>query len=600
MDSTATPGEEWPELHRARRVIVVVDVVESVRLMERDEAGFIAKWRSFVAQVRHELLPVHAGRLVKSLGDGLLLEFEQVSQALHATQEMLKSISRARAGVDAEDTIALRVGIHLANVVVDDIDVYGTGVNLAARLAGLAGAGEVVVSAAVRDELVAGLDPECDDLGDCFVKHMHEAVRAFRVRDRPGAQPRHRRAAPAPTPSLTPALLVLPLDCSADDSSLVVAGDLLHDSIVSALAARSELRVLSRLSALRLAGRGELPQDFLDTLGADFVLSGSCRVLAGHLVLTLELTDARSRQAVWTTQGRSTISALLDPHCELVETVASGVACALVQVETCRADSQPLPTLRSHELQLGAVTLMHRSSGDSFDRVHDMLEHLIERHARVAGPRAWMAKWHVLRMTRGLVADPQEEARRALDQTRRAVDADPGCALALAMEGFVHCHLRRDLETASQRLDEAIAAGPSEPLAWLFRGVVHAFRDEGGSAWQCAERALELSPIDPLRYYFESLAAASALAAGRLERAADLAQRSLRANRMHTSTYRTLAIAQVLGGNAGDAHQTVKRLLELEPDFSVARFLARAPAGSSPIGLRFAQALAEAGVPAGR
>lgn len=599
MDSTAIPGEDWPELHRARRTIVVVDVVESVRLMERDEAGFIERWRAFVSEVRRDLLPRLGGRLVKSLGDGLLLEVESVSVAINVSRSMQAAIGRVNAQALGADALRLRVGIHVAEVVVDDIDVYGAGVNLAARLAGLAEPGGIVVSAAVRDELVPGLDPDCIDLGECFVKHLSASVRAYRLVEA-GAP----RVMPAPDAAmadvpLTPALAVLPLVCTAEQPGQSVAADVLHDSLVAALAGRPELRVVSRLSTLRLAGRDELPPEFLRSLGVDFVLGGSCRVLGGQVVATLSLSDARTREDVWLTQERGSIAALLQPRCELVEAVANGVAGALVRVEACRATTQPLPTLQSHELHLGAVSLMHRASGERFERVHDMLEHLIERHGRIAGPRAWMAKWHVLRMTRGLVADPQREAQQALDHTRRAVDADPGCALALAMEGFVHCHLRRDLHTAAQRLDAAIAAGPNEPLAWLFRGVVHAFRDEGEAAVDCAERSLALSPIDPLRYYFESLAAAAAVSAGRLERAIELAERSLRINRMHTSTYRTLAIAQVLAGQGEQARETVRRLLELEPEFSVERFLARAPAGESAIGLRFARALAEAGVPAG-
>lgn len=598
MESTAMPGEDWPELHRARRAIVVVDVVESVRLMQRDEQGFIRRWRALVAQLRQALSIGRGGRLVKSLGDGLLLEFDTVANAIALARQTLSEAQQINSGLDSADALMLRVGVHLAEVVADDLDIYGSGVNLAARLAALAEPDSIVVSPTVRDELIPGLDPECVDLGECFVKHLREPVRAFRLEARARSVVAA-EAPPAPADVLLPTLAILPPRCSADTPGGAVAADVVHDSIVASMVGRSELRVISRLSSLRLGGRTDLPDGFLKTLGADFVLAGTCRVLGQSLVATLELSDARSGLAIRVLQERSSVDALMAPGCELVERVTNAVVDALVGAEARRATSQPLPTLQSHELHAGAVSLMHRASGQGFERVHDMLEHLIERHGRIAAPRAWMGKWHVLRVTRGLVSDPQREASQALDHARRAVDADPNCALALAMEGFVHCHLRRDLDMAAQRLDQAIAVGPSESLAWLFRGVVHAFRDQGDDAVRCAERALALSPLDPLRYYFDSLAAAAAVSAGRVDRAIELAERSLLSNSLHTSTYRTLAIAQVLAGEGDAARQTVARLLALEPGFNIERFLARAPAGSSAIGQRFAQALAEAGVPRG-
>jgi tetratricopeptide (TPR) repeat protein len=286
---------------------------------------------------------------------------------------------------------------------------------------------------------------------------------------------------------------------------------------------------------------------------------------------------------------------LLQTDSPLLDQLQAGLERALVRVELRRVRTLPLPTLESHALQLGAIELMHRSTRADFDRVGDMLEHLIDRHGRVASPHAWRAKWHMLRLTRGLVSDPAAETRAALEHTQRAVDADPDCAMALAMEGMIHCQFRRDLDRAAATLERATVLGPHEALAWLFKGVVHAFRDEGEPARDSAEQALRLAPMDPMRYFFDSLAAASVLAAGAHGRAIELAQRSLRANAGHSSTYRTLAIAQVCSGQVEEARQTVRRLLAVEPGFSIARFQARVPQGL--LATRFARALAEAGVP---
>jgi adenylate cyclase len=178
-----TPAEppQWPELPRERRTLVVVDVVESVRLMQAHEADVINRWRRFVHEVQTQVLPPHGGRLVKSLGDGLLLEFADVSLAIAAALDVQARLPAYNIGRAADAALFLRVGAHEAEVVVDKLDVYGAGVNLAARLAGLAGPGEIVVSAAVRHQLTDGLDAEFEDLGDCYLRNVALPVRAFRV-----------------------------------------------------------------------------------------------------------------------------------------------------------------------------------------------------------------------------------------------------------------------------------------------------------------------------------------------------------------------------------------------------------------------------------
>lgn len=594
---TSLTSPDWPELRQQRRAIVVVDVVESVRLMQANEADVIDRWRRFVNEVRTQVLPVHGGRLVKSLGDGLLLEFENVPAAVAAATDARQRIAPFNLGRSAALAMRLRMGVHVADVLVDELDIYGAGVNLAARVASLAAPDEIVVTAAVRDCLVPGLDVETFDLGDCYVKHLDEPVRAYRLE---GVRAASSEAVADPEthgPSFAPTLIVLPIECSADVSVDHMVADLLTDSLIATLSLNHDLNVIARLSTTALNGRRGIPSAFLQDIGADFALKGRCHVIGSAVSASFELIETRRGTLVWSGFGRDQVASMLLPRCELIQSVCGDVSAALIRMETVLGVSQPLPSLQGHAIQVGAISLMHRSSREEFQKVGAMLEYLIERHARVAAPRAWLAKWYVLRVTRGVVEDPAEDARRALDQTRRAIDADPSCALALAMEGFVYCHLLRDLDRASDRLDRATAVGPNEPLAWLFRGVVHAFRDEGALAVQCTERALALSPIDPLKYYMESLSAAAAVAAGQFDRAVELAQRSLASNALHTSTYRTLAIAQSLRGDAEAAHDTVRRMLVLDPSYSIERFLARVPSGASTISTRFAQALADAGVP---
>jgi tetratricopeptide (TPR) repeat protein len=206
--------------------------------------------------------------------------------------------------------------------------------------------------------------------------------------------------------------------------------------------------------------------------------------------------------------------------------------------------------------------------------------------------------WHVLRTQQGWVPDAREAAARARDCAAKAVDADPDDSLALAMDALVHVHFLRRLDEAAALYRRAVAANPNDSLAWLHKGMLHAFRGQAAEGVHDTERALTLSPLDPLRYYYDSLGASAAATAGCYERAIELAERSLSVNCLHTSTLRVLAISQTLTGRGDAARATVARLLALEPDFTVARFLARAPGADFDVGQRFARALREAGVPA--
>ena len=261
--------------------------------------------------------------------------------------------------------------------------------------------------------------------------------------------------------------------------------------------------------------------------------------------------------------------------------------------------TQPLPTLESYSLLLGSIKLMHRSSKEEFLQTRKILDELINRHARIAAPRAWLGMWYILRVTRGWSEDRTREAMEALAATHAALDRDPSDALALATEGFVYCHLLKDLETARKRCNEAVNANPSHALGWLYLGTVDAFKGDGNSAVVATRRAMELSPLDPQRYYFESLSATAALSAELYADAERLARSSIALNRMHQSTWRALTIALVSQGRMEEARVTLAKALELDPTLTVETYLARMPNAQLETGQHWARCLALAGLPSG-
>jgi class 3 adenylate cyclase/tetratricopeptide (TPR) repeat protein len=607
-------------LVRQATVVLLVDLVESVRLMREHEASTIRRWADFVRIVTDEILPRHRGVLVKSLGDGLMARFETVPDAVAAAAGMHRTFLAQNAGFPEDQHFHLRAGVNAAMAWSDGIDIYGTGVNLAARLATLAGPGETIASAsaheqlvaaltslarpgetigsaAVHDELTQGVDASCEDLGNVILKHFDKPVRAYRI------------GPPSPHPSLAgrrdygtamePTIAVIPFGARNYAPEHFDIGNLIADSVFWRLSKAANLKVISRLSTTVFRGRVTDVGEVSAHLGATYILSGGYIVNAGKILVTAELSAARNNQVVWTDRLNGEINDLLQPESELAHRIAAAVHFSVFDAEVEHVMTQPLPTLESYSLLLGSIKLMHRSSKDEFLHTRKILDELIDRHSRIAAPRAWLANWYILRVTRGWSEDRKREAAEALSATHAALDRDPSDALALATEGFVYCHLLNDLDTARKRCDQAVQANPSHALGWLYRGTIDAFKGDGDAAVEATRRAMELSPLDPLRYYYESLAATAELSAYRYENAERLARSSLVLNRMHLSTWRALTISLVSQGRMDEARQALGKVRELEPELTVEKYLARMPNAQIETGRHWARCLVMAGLPTG-
>ena len=607
-------------LVRQQTVVLVVDLVELVRLMQELEASTVHRWTDFVRVATTEILPRHRGVLVKSLGDGLMASFEVVADAVDAAADMHRTLAERNANVPQDQHFHLRAGVNAAMTWSDGIDIYGTGVNLAARLATLAGPGETIASASAheelaaalaslanpgetigsapaRDELTHGVDASCEDLGDCILKHFDKPVRAYRVG--PASPHPHLAGRRDYGTAMQPTIAVIPFMARNDVPALLDVGNLIADSVIWRLSKSANLKVISRLSTAVFRGRTNDLGQVSAHLGATYVLSGAYVASEGKIMVTAELSAARNNQVVWTDRLTGAIGDLLRPESELADRIARAAHFAVFDAEVEHILTQPLPTLESYSLLLGAIKLMHRSTKEEFLQTRKILDELINRHARIAAPRAWLGNWYILRLTRGWSEDRTREAAEALSATHAALDRDPSDALALATEGFVYCHLLKDLDMARKRCDAAVLVNPSHALGWLFLGTVSAFKGEGKAAVEATRRAMELSPLDPMRYYYEALSATAALSAQQYENAERLARSSLALNRMHLSTWRALTIALVSQGRMDEARAALVKARELDPTLTVETYLARMPNAELETGRQWARCLAMAGLPSG-
>jgi len=384
---------DHPSLRRARCAVVFADLVDSVRWYEADEAGVISRWRMFAEEAREQWVVAQGGRVVRTDGDGLLMEFPNARQAVAGAFALHAGLALHDKTFGYSKPMLLRVGVHVADVSFDDHEAYGVGVNLAQRITGLALPGQTLLSAAARDGLVDGVQARLEDLGERYVKHIDEPVRIIRAAPLDPMTPAP-AVVPLPVTELQPTLAVVPFQASSADVEHQALGHAMADDIIAALSRHPGLQVVSRLSTAAFRDTSLDWSKLRPLLGATFVLSGRYHVSGGKVRLHLELCETLHGHVVWADSVRADVQALFDGEDELVPIVVRQVASRISAYELVRVRSLPMDTLQSYTLYLGAEGLMSSLSRQDFMRGREVLEHLAERHPRQAAPHAMLAKWH--------------------------------------------------------------------------------------------------------------------------------------------------------------------------------------------------------------
>ncbi|WP_428686898.1 adenylate/guanylate cyclase domain-containing protein [Roseibium sp.] len=584
--------EKWES---RQKVILFADVVGSARLFKTDDDEVIRAWLSFVEYLKERLLPDHQGRLVKTMGDGILAEIADATEAVRFAMRLSSELEQVNSHLPPDHRLLVRIGIDTGDVITTgDDDLYGSHVNIAARLMALARPGEIVASAGVRDALASELDAEFEDMGDCHLKNVAELVRAFRVHPvgtHPNIVPMLR------SEDLFPTIAVIPFTPRSRSRDHYALGEVLAEELIVALSRSTELSVISRLSTTGFRHRNTSLPEISRTLKADFVLSGAYSGDEKRVILDVELADARSGRVIWSDRLSEEVPALLSDTSAIYQ-FAKNCQAAIIRSEVQRALSRPMQTLDAYSLLMSAIGLIYRLSRRHFEYAAQMLDELISRSSsQPATALAWKAKWHVLAVQQGWTASPGRETALALNCTQTALDLDPTNVTALVSEGFALTNLAHQLDKAERRYNMALEYNPNYPMGRLLRGTLFAFRGQGDEAMRDTELALHLSPIDPYRYFYLSLAASACIAAENYERALELADRSLRSNRAHTSTLRAKAVAEMRLGKSSEAQKTVRELLERQPGLTVSDWLKNSPSAPFQIGKDFAETLSLAGLP---
>jgi adenylate cyclase len=326
---------------RRLAAILAADVVGYSRLIGSDEAGTLSRLRAIRAEVIDLAIAAYNGRLVKTTGDGLLVEFSSVVDALRSASEIQAGMAARNSMVAQEDRIEFRMGLNVGDVVVEDGDIFGDGVNVAARLEGLAEPGGICVSARVQEDAVGKLDLAFEDMGERQLKNIARPVRVYRVRGSEiGGGPVSSVQPSLPLPD-KPSVAVLPFTNISTDPEQEFFGDGIAEDVITALSRYPSLFVIARNSSFTYKGRAVDVKQIGRELGVRYVLEGSLRRSGNRIRVTAQLVEAETGKHVWAERYDRDLADIFAVQDEIAETVTIAIAPAIADAEQHRALRKP-------------------------------------------------------------------------------------------------------------------------------------------------------------------------------------------------------------------------------------------------------------------
>ncbi|EFL87562.1 TPR repeat-containing protein [Ahrensia sp. R2A130] len=394
-----------------------------------------------------------------------------------------------------------------------------------------------------------------------------------------------------------PTLAVLPLMSISSSRHESHCGDLIALEVIRSLSRSRIINVISHLSSRQFQLETIELSDVRQRLNVNYAMTGTVRVNGSHVHLEAELLSTKTGQVLISMPFEARLESILAGCSEMIRKISTMVGQAILSASVELAQNTPLPKVPAHALLMSSINLIHRSDLAPFARARRNLEELVERAPNFSIPKAWLAKWYILAIAQNWSSDVAIDTMMASKWADEALGTNPVCSFSLAVDGMIQNQKTGSFDLARNRFDDALNIDPNNAIAWLLTARLHAFVGDGEKATQCAHRANVLSPIDPNRYFFQTITATAHLANDEPEKALDLTERSLASNRTHASTLRTKTIALQQLGRHDEAQKTACSIVKLEPSFSIERYRRSHPAMEYPIGTVWADALADAGIP---
>jgi adenylate cyclase len=595
-------------VERRLAAIMAADIVGYSRLMGTDEEGTLAGLKAIKRDLGDPKIAEHRGRIVKTTGDGLLVEFVSVVDAMRCAVEVQQEMARRNADVPADKRIEFRFGIHQGDIIIDDGDIFGDGVNLAARLEGLAEPGGICVSRVVRDEIRDKLDFAFEDMGERSLKNIARPMRVFalnigaRASRPPAAETKAAGPMVEPAPLALPdkpSLVVLPFQNMSGDPEQEYFVDGMVEEITTAIARLPWLFAIARNSAFTYKGRAVDVKQVAQELGVRYVLEGSLRKAGNRVRITGQLIDTTTGAHIWADR----FDGALDDIFELQEQVASSVAGAiepkLRQSEIERASRKPTANLSAYDLYLRALAQSYRYTDEAFAEAVVLAREALAIDPSYA-PAAAMVGWcRMLQRTQGWGALSDEDTGEACRLAHQALEAARDDAETIWQAALTLFFLAGEAAMAAAALDRALAFNPNSANAWLARGIIHAWRNEPEAAIEAIERARRLSPFDPHTFRNAYNLAIAHLVARRFEQAIEWADRALHVQPRTVTAMRVKVAAMAHLGQLDEARAELSRVLAIDPKLTIAGFRGSAHYQAPEVLELYVTGLRIAGLPEG-
>jgi adenylate cyclase len=556
--------------------VLAADVAGYTRLMERAEEETHRRLMQINQSIVLAALAQHGGKLVKHTGDGFLATFRSAVSGAHCALAIQEQTAAVNAGQPASEAILFRMGLNLADIIIEEHDVFGDGVNVAARLQQYAEPGGIVVSGIVAEAIAGEVPATIVSVGDFYPKNLSRPIQAF-VMHRHGTPPASttRSARDQGRPSIA----VLPFSVSSacnDNESAYLAGGVI-EGIIHVLSGLDELLVIAQGSTLAYAVQRPDVRVVGRELGVRYVLSGSVRRSGNRLRILTELSETETGTVARTDRYDGELADLFEIQDRISAHAVNSIAPDIREWELQRARRKPADSLTAYDLLLRGNDLMLRLNESDFNRARGLLQQAIAEDPGYAPAWAYAAYWHILRIGQGWSSDIGSDHSAAVRCSEAALERDEGLALALAIRGHMKSFLDHDFAGASALLERALASGPNLPLAWSFASATSGYMGDGPAAVLRAERALRLSPRDPFAFRHESMLAQAHYINGNHEQAVEWAERALRSNARFSSNLRVLIAALVALGQNKRAAEHAKALIAAEPGFRLLSWAHRTP-----------------------
>jgi TolB-like protein len=581
-------------VERRLTAILAADVAGYSRLMGADEEGTLVQLKAHRRALVDPKITEHRGRIVKTTGDGLLVEFASVVDALRCAVEVQRGMAERNAEVPQDKRIEFRIGINVGDIISDGGDIYGDGVNVAARLESLAEPGGISVSGRAQEDVEGKLEITFENAGEQQLKNIARPVQVYRVR-LSGAAPSSRPVLPLPD---KPSIAVLPFRNMSGDPEQEYFADGIVDEIITALSRFRSLFVIARNSTFSYKGRPVDVKQVGRELGVRYVLEGGVRKAPNRVRIIGQLIDTTTGAHIWADRFEGGREDIFDLQDQVTASVVGAIAPKLEQAEIERAQRKPTESLDAYDHYLrGLANLYQLTNRKAADEALRLFQSAIELDPAFVPPHCSAAWCYAQRKSQGWVTDRVRETAEAERLARRAVELSKDDAVALSSAGWVLAYLVGDLDAGVGFIDRALVFNPNLGMAWYFSGWLRVWLGKPNEAIEHFAHVMRLSPVDPFIAYEQIGTAHAHFFAGRYDEASSWARMALRELPDLVPALRIAAASDASAGRLDDAERAMARMRQIDPTRSISNLReVLGPYGPEEFA-RYAEGLRKAGLP---